>query len=84
MQIRNRQELKFYLMADRMMNRGKFKPSIKDIFIDSIIPDYIMRFLMLMRLVSYYSSRRGMCQLLYYYRYKYNRVSLKVPMFVIY
>lgn len=79
MQIRSRQELNFYLMADRMMNRGNFKPSVKDIAIDFIMPDYIMRFLKLMRLVSYYSSRGGMCKFIYYYyRYKYNRVSLKL------
>lgn len=27
--IRTKQELKFYLMADRMMNTGSFRPSVR-------------------------------------------------------
>lgn len=79
MEICSKQELKFYLMADRMMNRGKFKPSFKDYILDFIMPDYIMRFLKLMRKVSYYSTRDGVGKYLcYYYKLKYNKISIKL------
>ncbi len=61
MVIRNRKELKFCLMADYMMNRGKFKPSFLDRFIHFFVPDHIMNFLIYMRKYQYYKylSMRG-------------------------
>ena len=54
--INTRKQLHFYIMADYMMNRGYFKPSIKQKMIDLIYPDYIMRFLVTMRKIQFYSS----------------------------
>lgn len=79
MEIHSKQELKFYLMADRMMNRGKFKPSLKDYVLDFIMPDYIMRFLKLMRKVSFYSTQRGLGKYLcFFYKMRFNKLSLKL------
>lgn len=54
--ISSRKELQFYLMADRMMNRGAFKPTVKTVVSDCISPDYIMRWMKAMRVTSYYSN----------------------------
>lgn len=59
MEIRNKKELKFCLMADRMMNRGKFKWSIKDRLKNMFLPDYIMDYLVIMRKTSYYKNGGG-------------------------
>ena len=59
MEIRSKKELRFFIMADRMMNRGSFRPSVKDFIKDVIKPDYLMRFLVIMRKVSYYSQKKG-------------------------
>lgn len=45
-------------MADRMMNRGYFKPSIVQRIKDLLMPDYTMRYLIAMRKYSYYSQCR--------------------------
>ncbi|MDE7160949.1 MAG: hypothetical protein K2O24_08945 [Muribaculaceae bacterium] len=51
--IRSKKELEFYMLADRMMNRGRFKPTLKDRLRDVVFPDYIMRYLRSMRVSSY-------------------------------
>ena len=56
--IRNKKELGFYIQADYMMNRGYFKPSIKQRIKNVIAPDFIMRFLTTMRKVDYYTNCR--------------------------
>ena len=79
MEIRSKQELEFYLMADRMMNRGKFKPTFKEYILDFLYPDYIMRYLELMRKVSFYSTRSGIQKYLYYYyKLRFNKLALKL------
>ena len=65
--INTRKQLHFYIMADYMMNRGYFKPSIKQKMIDLIYPDYIMRFLVTMRKIQYYSSANFIWGGSYYY-----------------
>ena len=40
--ITSRKQLKFYLQADMMMNRGYFKVPLKKRFIQLFLPDYIM------------------------------------------
>lgn len=54
--ITNKNELMFYLMADRMMNRGVFTPSFSMRVMEMLSPDYIMRFLAAMRYKSYYQQ----------------------------
>lgn len=46
-------------MADRMMNRGRFKKSWKDYLRDFFLPDDIMSYLVSMRKCSYHKSGRG-------------------------
>ncbi len=58
--IKNRKELKFYLMADRMMNRGVFTKSIKDRFLHLFFPDPIMKTLEAMRKSDYYKTNSKM------------------------
>lgn len=53
--ISSRKQLRFYLQADMMMNRGYFKESLKKKLLHLMAPDYIMEFLKAMRKVQYYS-----------------------------
>lgn len=77
--IRNKKELDFYIMADYMMNTGEFRPSLKRRILDRINPDYMMRFLVLMRKYSYYRHRGGLGHLLsVYYKLKYKKLSVKL------
>ena len=76
--IRTKKELLFYIMADSMMNRGYFKPSIKQRIHSLISPDYIMDFLVAMRKVDYFSHSIGGCIQLRYYRHKLKNLSLKL------
>lgn len=54
--ISSKTELKFYIMADMMMNRGKYKWSLKDRIKHIVLPDYIMRYLKSMRYCAFYSN----------------------------
>lgn len=68
--IHNKKELKFYLMADRMINRGSFKRNLFQLIIEFFFVDRIMAFLRSMRKYSYYKNRKGMMSFLlrgYYY-----------------
>ena len=78
--INTRKQLHFYIMADYMMNRGYFKPSIKQKMIDLIYPDYIMRVLVTMRKIQYYSSANFIWGgvLLLFNKMKYRRLSIKL------
>ena len=57
MDIKTKKQLKFAIASDYMMNRGVFKPTLKMKLINIIMPDSIMKFLVSMRKVNYYSSR---------------------------
>lgn len=54
--IRSRKELKFFIMADMMMNRGKFRWTVTDRIKHLILPDKIMQYLVAMRKAAYYSD----------------------------
>lgn len=62
MEIRSRNELIFFIHADRMMNRGKSKKTLFDQLKELIIPDHIMSFLYYMRKCSYYRHGGGFYQ----------------------
>ena len=51
--IRSKKELEFYIMADRMMNRGRFRPTLKDRIKDLLAPDHIMRYMRSLRFCGY-------------------------------
>lgn len=57
--IRTKKELESYIMADRMMNRGYFKPSFVQRLKNILLPDYTMQYLVAMRKLSYYSQMGG-------------------------
>lgn len=78
--ISGKKELLFYLMADRMMNRGEFKPSIKSRLSDFFVPDLLMRWMKSMRYTSYYSRLGGWWHKLIYYKWlvRYKRLSAKL------
>ena len=80
MEIHTQQELKFYIMADRMMNRGCFKYSIKTRLRRIFMPDYIMDYLETMRKLSYISQKKQLlCKILKFcYQIKYQRLGLKL------
>lgn len=77
--ITNKEELRFYLMADRMMNRGEFKPSMKSRLSDIFAPDLVMRWMKAMRYTAYYSRFGGGYKLLYYkWLVRYKKYSAKL------
>ncbi len=91
--IRSYKELQFYIMADMMMTRGKFKWSAKDRLNHLIFPDYIMRYMRSLRWCSYIYRDTGRCdgdpELLdspsvlmrirgMYHRWRYRRLAYKL------
>lgn len=80
--IRNRKELRFYIAADMMMNRGKFKWSWKDRLKHIVAPDYIMRYLKSLRYVQYLAEAShlhplSLCQYVYH-RLRYRKLGYKL------
>ena len=71
----NRQEFKFNLAADLMMNRGKFHYSLKEKIHNFLSPDLIMDYLKALRHTQFYGKKSwgGV-----YWRYKYRRLGLKL------
>lgn len=57
--ITSRKQLRFYLQAEMLMNRGYFNVPLKKRFIQLFSPDYIMEFLKSMRKVQYYTYNGG-------------------------
>lgn len=66
-------------MADRMMNKGEFKTSLKSRLSDLFAPDMIMLWMKAMRYTAYYSQFGGWGKLLYYKLLaRYKRLSAKL------
>lgn len=77
--IHSKKELDFFIKADYMMNTGSFKPSFKRKLIEFVSPDYMMRFLVIMRKYSYYKHKTGLNKIIAtYYKLKYKKLSLKL------
>lgn len=57
--IKTKQELKFFLAADRIMNRGTSRRSLKSRIVELFFPDYIMRYLSALRHCEYYAQVGG-------------------------
>ena len=68
--IHTRKELRFFLMADRMMNRGTFSRSLGQRIRDIILPDYFMKYLVTMRKLSYYKHKGNPIWMYYHRRYQ--------------
>lgn len=56
MMIKTRKECCFYIMADRMMNRGVFTPNIRTRLRQLLFKDRIMDYLVCMRRYAYYKN----------------------------
>ena len=80
MKIKSKKELKFFIQADRMMNRGHFLPSLKIRIKNFFSPDYIMDFLYEMRQTSYYRAQSGKINrlLLAIHSFRYRKLGLKL------
>lgn len=77
--INSKQQLMFFLMADRMMNRGNFNRTIKDAIKELFLPDYTMRYLECMRKANYYSHLEGKRKIIgSYYKLKQRKLGVKL------
>ena len=79
-EIRSRKQLKFFIKADYMMNRGRFSPSLKMRLMNLICPDYVMKYLQVLRKVNYYSNTVGIFNKIaeLYYRLQHRRLGQKI------
>lgn len=77
--IRSKKELKFYIMADTMINRGYFSPPIGKRIAHLFNPDIVISFLCNMRKYSYYSHQGGLINRIKagYYKLKFLEYSKK-------
>lgn len=75
--ITSKNELKFYIAADTMINRGYFAPSITKRLAHIFNPDIIVDFLKSMRCYSYYSHREGLVNTMksIYYKRRFLKLS---------
>ena len=73
--ISNKKELKFYILADKIMNGINPNPSIGHRLKNLFYPNKISKFLMLLRKCQYYSDLRGGRALFIYYRMRFAKIS---------
>ena len=78
--IDTKNELRFYIMADMMMNSGCFSKSFLIRLKEFFVPDYTMDFLKLMRKTSFYSHQSGLLNKIRYVinKLRYKRLGLKM------
>ena len=79
--ILTKKELDFYIKADYMMGRGRWKPSFSTRIKELLFPDYINRYLVYMRKTCYYSnfSKISMGGLKFlFYKALYRRLGIKL------
>lgn len=76
--ISSKKELMFYLMADRMMNRGTFTASLKEKIKRIFLPDNIMRYLVSYRYCDYYSQVGGANPFYLYHLLRYHKLGQKL------
>ena len=62
--IKSKQELKFYIMADRMMNRGYFNEPLSRKILSFLYPDWVVKYLTTLRKAEYYSNAGGGTEIL--------------------
>lgn len=77
--INTKKELKFYIAADRMMNRGVFRYSVLYYIKCIFFPDFIMLYLSSMRKCSYYKRKGIWAFPLYFFHFlRYRRLGFKL------
>lgn len=83
--IKSKKELKFYIMADRIMNGHPQKETIKEWLIIRLLKkERIMDYLKYMRKLNYYEHKSGMFNklLALYYKRQYNKIELQLRIHV--
>lgn len=78
----SKKELDFYIMADCMMNKGYFRPSLKQRITDFFHPDLIMRYLRLSRKAAYYKAKGNLRWV--YYSWKYQKLGIRLGFSIAY
>ena len=79
--IQTKKELQFYIMADMMMNRGKFRWSLFDCIKHLFLPDYIMQYLKSMRYCCYFAESYTppyMLPMRLYHGIRYRKLGIKL------
>ena len=74
--ISSKKELKFYIMADSMMNKGYFTPSAKQRLVDLLHPDPIMHYLRFSRKAWYYKTKKN--PLWIYYSWRWQKLGIRL------
>lgn len=74
--ITSKRELKFYLMADSMMNIGKFEYSFIERIKRIIVPNDILNFMKSLRYYEYYTNVGSIKR--FYWKLKNKRIQLKL------
>lgn len=74
--ITSRKELKFCIMADRMMSTGSFRRPFPVFLKELFLPNWKMKYLSTMRKLSYYKHKGNPLWL--YYHFKYQRLTVKL------
>ncbi|MCX0378906.1 hypothetical protein LI055_04585 [Clostridium perfringens] len=74
--INTKKELKFYIKADLMMNRGTFDVGFKKRIVNFFSPDYVIHFLKVLRKSEYYYNKNKF--LSKYYKWKKHKLELKL------
>lgn len=77
MEIKTRKQLKFVIESDYIMNRGYSSPNLAMRLKNLIAPDYIMQYLVAIRMDNYYSNV-GKSILLIINKIKLRRLSIKL------
>lgn len=83
--IKNKKELKFYIMADRIMNGHLPKETIKEWLIIRLLKkERIIDYLKYMRKLNYYEHQSGIYNKLMelYYKRQYNKIELQLRIHV--
>ena len=68
--VKTKQELKFFLIADRIMNGRSPHRNLKSVFFEMIFPDYIMKYLSALRHCEYYAGGYNLSRIVSEYRFK--------------
>lgn len=78
--IKTKQQLRFFLMADCMMNRGCFKKTFKNWIKELVLPDYTMQYLVYMRKANFYTHQHGRLAKIIgaYYKLRQRKLGIKL------
>jgi serine O-acetyltransferase len=79
--ILSKKQLKFYIAADRIMSGHPINCSVKEYLMDIFVPNDILNYLRLMRIVAYYENtkkNRNLSVKYIYYKRKFKKLGVKL------